>query len=78
MTRLKTIRVKIFDPGNKQGAPLIIRAPNGRQFTEKGVAAHLDNIANQLETRYPKDEFRMIELTGGQFNFVHQGERCGS
>jgi hypothetical protein len=78
MDTRKRIRVKIFAPGNKQGNALIIKAPKGKQFTEQGIAAHLDNIANQLEKAYPKDDFRMIELRDGQVNFVHQGERCGS
>lgn len=51
-------------------------APPGRGFSEADIDALLDDFASLLDVTFPRHDFRMAEVGGGQFNFICCGERA--
>ncbi len=47
-----------------------LRAPAGKLLTDKGVDQVLEQLAGQIESEFPKQEFRLVPLRDGNFNFV--------
>ncbi|MGH9780336.1 MAG: hypothetical protein ACRD33_00835 [Candidatus Acidiferrales bacterium] len=74
-TKLHIIRVKIFGPENGEPRRHRFRAGNGHIFTEEGVASVLEHVGNHLEQKFPGQDFRMVEIGEGEFNFVWAGSR---
>lgn len=71
----KKICVKFFTVGNKRSTTSIIRAGKGKVFTPKGIDQCLETFANALERRMPNEEFRLICVGLGCYNFVWQSSK---
>ena len=66
----KRIEVRIFAPGNKTSHAIHLFAGDRKAFTQQGIDSILENCANDIEKRFPGEEYRLVELTGNRFNFV--------
>jgi hypothetical protein len=67
--------LKIFAPGNKKVlATKIYKAGKGHVFNEDGVQRILEDMGDQLERQLPGQDFRLVELSGGRFNFINVTE----
>ena len=66
----KRIQVRVFAPGNKTSHAIHLSAPPGKIFTRVGIDSLLENYANDLEARFPTEEYRLVELGHDKFNFV--------
>jgi hypothetical protein len=66
----KTIRVRVFSIGNKHSSLTVKKAPQGKGFTEEGLEKYLDDITNDLEKRFPNEEFGLVAIGPAHFNFV--------
>jgi hypothetical protein len=55
---------------DKKRVSRIVRTPPGKVFTESGIEDVLRQESEQVERFFPGREFRLVPLSGGQFNFV--------
>lgn len=74
-TLVRKLTIRIFDLGNKRSKVTFITAGNHKAWNEDQVQAHLERIADTLDKEYPTEEFRMMELGAGRYNFIHNGHR---
>lgn len=63
------IRLKVILRDKKQVVK-VVRTPPGKVFTASGIENVLRQEAELVEEFFPDREFRLVPLTGGQFNFV--------
>lgn len=70
---VSSLRIKVFAKGNKTSTLRVLKPTAGKGWNEKGVDTILDKIAEDLEQRFPTEEFRLVELERNVFNFVHAG-----
>ena len=75
---LKRIMVKVFAPGNKKYRRVIIRANAGKAIPPSGVESTLKQMADAVEKTYPGQEYHLVPVGVGAFNFVHLGETLRS
>lgn len=73
----KSLKVRIFFPGNKRSKLRVYRAPSGHAFNEKGVDHLLVKIADKVEKMFPDQEYSLVPIGGTAFNFVWRGARQG-
>lgn len=66
---LKKLVIKVFNRNNKEAKTHHITADNGRHFVGDGQA-YLERFAEQIEQQWPDDEYKLVEVGKGQFNFV--------
>ena len=66
----KRLEVRIFAPGNKSSHAIHLFAGDRRMFTEEGVSEILEKVATDIAQRFPNEEYRLVELSEGKFNFV--------
>jgi hypothetical protein len=66
----RTVRIKVFAPGNAQVEKRIVTAPGGQGYSEDGVQQLLDDTANRIEHAMPGHEYRLVALGPATFNFV--------
>lgn len=74
-TSRKQIQVKLFLPGNKKFRLETIRAPKGQCFTSSGEDFVLAKVAVELEKNFPGDEYTMVQVGKGKYNFVWAGKK---
>jgi hypothetical protein len=67
---LKKLTIKMFAPGNRTHKTVILAAGKGKVFKPGGEFDVLSNVADSLETQFPNDEFRMVQVGPAAFNFV--------
>jgi hypothetical protein len=71
-TPYKMLVMKVFAPDNKKVQETrIFKAVKGHVFNEGGIQRCLDDMADYLEKKYPGQDFRLVELSGGRFNFIN-------
>jgi hypothetical protein len=70
---LKKLVIKVFNRNNQAAKTHQITADNGRIFVD--VSPILNRFAEQIEKQWPEDEYRMVELGPGRFNFIWVGPR---
>jgi len=63
---------------DKKKTSKIVRTPPGKVFTEKVIEDVLRHEADLVEKFFPGREFRLVPLTGGQFNFVEVVPELGA
>ena len=68
---MKKITIKMFAPGNRTHKTVILAAGKGKVFNPGGEFDVLSNVADSLETQFPNDEFRMVQVGRAAFNFIH-------
>lgn len=74
MTRhIKTVTVRIFEPGNKIARTRRCVALKGQHWTEHGIQQLLEYMASEIEKVMPLEEYELVELNPSRFNFVHRG-----
>jgi len=66
----KRIQVRLFTRGNKKSNTIHLCAGSGKAFTQEGIDAILEHCANDLEQKFPDEEYRLVELAEDKFNFV--------
>jgi hypothetical protein len=71
----KSITVRIFELENRGSTRKNFHSPPGKSFTQVAVDNLLADISEQLEARYPDDEFGLVELRPFAFNIVWRGKR---
>lgn len=71
---MKTIKIRIFLPGNKKSKMQIIRCKPGHVYHEKGVDVILAKIADNITKMYPDEDYGLVPVGDCQFNFVHRGK----
>ena len=68
---MKKLTIKMFAPGNRTHKTVILAAGKGKVFKPSGEFDVLSNVADSLETQFPNDEFRMVQVGPAAFNFIH-------
>lgn len=72
----KTICIKVFiPPDNRLGKRIVVKSKPGTHFTPEGIENLLLKVANDIETKWPMYEFRLVPLRANEFNFVYEGDR---
>ena len=69
---LKKIVIKVFNRNNEAAKTHHITADNGRHFVGDGQV-YLERFAEQIEQQWPEDEYKLVDLGKGHFNFVWAG-----
>jgi len=72
---LKKLTIKMFAPGNRTHKTVILAAGKGKVFKPCGEFEVLSNVADSLETQFPNDEFRMVQVGPAAFNFVWERKK---
>lgn len=71
----KQVRIRVFGVENKTRTTRTFTAPPGKGYNHEGIGELLDGIADDLDTRFPQDEWRMVDLAPNKFNFVWHCKR---
>jgi hypothetical protein len=71
------LRIRVFGPENKSSHLTTCRAHPGHGWTEDEIEGILEQAANQLEAKRSREDFEMVQVGPGQFNFVWRGWREG-
>jgi hypothetical protein len=66
---IRTLKLKLFKPGNKGFVTQRAVAPPGRHFTAANIETILSEFAEKVEAAMP-DRYRMVQIGPGEFNFV--------
>jgi hypothetical protein len=76
---IRNIKVKIYPPDEKTGGVSkqhklhIIKAPPGRHFTDKGILNEIEVIINEIETKFPTLEFKLVCIGKNAYNIIYIG-----
>lgn len=71
----KLVIVRVFTPGNKDSFVMRHKARAGHVITQAAVDILLDRVTDQVDKRFPDDEFRFVDLGDAHFNFVWHAKR---
>jgi hypothetical protein len=66
----KAVHLKIFFPGNKKAHRQTVRAPYGQAFNAEGIERLLRDAADQIEKKWPTEQYALVALGPSSFNFV--------
>ena len=66
---VRSVKIKLFQPGNKKFVARRWAAGAGKYFTEANITAILTEFAEKVEKAMP-DRYRMVQIGPGEFNFV--------
>lgn len=69
------LTIRVFNLGNKGATKRRITPKPGHHWNDKGVDEVLDHLAEDLEKRFPAEEFRLVQVGPGAYNFIHAGKR---
>jgi hypothetical protein len=71
---IKRVTCKLFLPNHK---PIVKkwRAPAGQQFPQAVVDRIVENLIEDLDKSFPREDFRMVQIGPTEFNFVYAGLR---
>jgi hypothetical protein len=72
---IKTVTVRIFEPGSAIARTRRCCALKGKHWTEPGIQQLLEYLAAEIEKVMPTEEYELVELAADRFNFVHRGKR---
>lgn len=72
------ITIKVFNVGNRGCTAKRMRAAPGQMFSEKILERLLDAAAEDLEKRFPDDEWEAVDVGIGAVNLVWRGKRQAS
>lgn len=71
----KYVTVRIFWPKNERSALRNYKAGPKQGINSEGVTHILEECSTFIEKKWPKDEYRLVELAPNRFNFVWECER---
>ena len=66
---IRTVKMKVFQPGNKKAMTLRTIAQPGHHFTAANIEKVLAEFVDKLDTAMP-DKYRMVQIGRAEFNFV--------
>jgi hypothetical protein len=66
----KSVRIKIFTPGNKRAVTRVHLAGSGRGIGVDGVDGLLKRTADKIEQQWPAEEYSLVQVGPFAFNFV--------
>lgn len=66
----KSLTIRVF-LSNGARRTRKLRAKDGMGWHSKGIEEFLEKLFEELERDYPYDEFKLIEISPTQFNFVY-------
>lgn len=67
------LEMTVYKVGNREILHRrVCKATKGKVFSEEGVEAALNELADTLEKELPNQEFRLVELSGGRFKFMNE------
>lgn len=71
----KTITIRVFNVGNDGKTTRKFRAAPGKAYTEAHIDDLLYRVAEDLEKRFPREEFELVKVGPASFNFVWRSTR---
>lgn len=74
---IRAIRVRVFNAENKGSKLITVRAAPGRGWTDADIEKFLDHAAGEVDKNRPREDFEMVQVAPGQFNFVWRRWREG-
>jgi hypothetical protein len=74
----RVLTIKVFNIENDGFTVRKFRAARGQLFGEASITRLLDAAAQDLETRFPADEWGLVEVGPAAFNVVWRGKRQAS
>jgi hypothetical protein len=72
----KRIEIRIFTPGNKNSKLHIVQAAPGRTYPDAQIDKILETFADNLETAAPNEEYELVDVGPGRFNFVWRATKA--
>jgi hypothetical protein len=69
MMLIRTVKLKLFKPGNKEAVVQRIVAGPGRHFTAANIEKILTEFVDKVEAAMP-DRYRFVQIGPAEFNFV--------
>jgi hypothetical protein len=66
---IRTIKLKLFKPGNKGFVVQRVHAPKGRHFTAAQIEAILTEFCERVEKAMP-GRYRLVQIGPADFNLV--------
>ena len=66
---IRSVKMKVFAPGNKKAMTLRTVAKAGHHFTAANIEKVLAEFVDKLDTAMP-DKYRMVQTGRAEFNFV--------
>ena len=72
-----TLRIRVFAPENKSSSLITLKAAPGKGYVDADIENILEQVAEQLETNRSREDFEMVQVGPGQFNFVWRRWREG-
>lgn len=68
---IRSLKVKVFRVGNKGFVVQTNHAGQKKHFTADGIEKMLAQYAEQIEKNMPNEEYKLVQVGRGEFNFVH-------
>lgn len=75
MPLAKVISIRVFAEHNKGSQLFRYHARRGCGFTSHEIEKYLESVADQMEKRFPSNEYELVPLGFARFNFVWKGYR---
>lgn len=72
---VSSLHVKVFGFENRSCTKRTLKPQPGKGWNQKGVDARLDAIAEDLETRLPGYEYKLVQVGSNAFNFIWVGAK---
>lgn len=73
---LKSVRLRVFNVENHGHTTRVLRAGAGNGYPEGTVDRILEEVTDDLDRRFPDDDFEMVQVAHDAWNFVWRGKRC--
>ena len=71
----KRVTIRTFNVENRGSFVRTFRARPGNGYSEKNIEKLLEQVAEQIERRFPGHEYELVELGEARFNFVWRGRQ---
>lgn len=72
---VSSLRVKVFGFENRSCKIRTLKPKPGTGWNQKGVHERLEAIAEDLETRLPGYEYKLVQVGATAFNFIFIGAK---
>lgn len=71
----KSVTIRVFNVWNDGKTTRTFHAKPGHGYSEEAVDKLLEEVANDLERRLPREEFSVVQVGPAAFNFVWRETR---
>jgi hypothetical protein len=72
----KVVQVRVFNIGNDGFTTRRFKAAAGQGFNDHGIEGLLERIVDDLEKRFPAEDFTVVQVGPASYNFVWKGKRA--